>query len=220
MGNGGLFGNGNNSNGTTAALDASLQRGFDNQSVINKLNGLENGICSLGYDQLNQMNNLASTVTQTGNNLQQSLQNLLVALMQQGFASSTQMQQCCCNLENLLQMANYNRQADTCSIVTAIKDASQAIMQNSNANYRQLHDENVAARMEAKDEKIAQLTAALSRCDSRADNAEQTQQILNFLNPPTVRAYPAMGPFWGPWFGGWGNGNGCCNNGNFMGFGA
>lgn len=218
---GGLFGN--RSNGSTAAVEASVQRGFDNQSVINKLNGLENGICSLGYDQLSQMNNLSGTVTQTGNAIQQSLQNLMVALMQQGFAQSTQAQQCCCNIENLLQQANYNRQADTCAITTAIQNMGQAIMQNDNANYRQLHDENIAIQMQAKDDRIAQLTAALNRCDNRADNAEQTQQILSFLNPPTVRAIPANSGF--GWFGSWGNGgnscnsNNCCgNNGNFFGF--
>lgn len=219
-GNGGLFGNGC-SNGTTTALDASLQRGFDNQSVINKLNGLESGVCNLGYAQLDQTNGITNAVTQTGNSIQQSLQNLLVSLMQQGFAQTTQQQQCCCSIENLLQQANYNRQADTCAITTAIAQMGQAIMQNDNANYRQLHDENVSIQMQAKDDRIAQLTAALSRCDNRADNAEQTAQILNFLNPPTVRAIPANSGF--GWWGSWGN-NGntcspCCgNNGNFFGF--
>lgn len=224
-GNGGLFGRGNGE--TTAALDASLQRGFDNQSVINKLNGLENGVCSLGYDQLNQMNGISNTVTQTGNAIQQSLQNLLIALMQQGFTQSTQVQQCCCNIENLLQQANYNRQADTCAITTAINQMGQAIMQNDNANYRQLHDENIAIQMQAKDDRIAQLTAALNRCDNRADNAEQTQQIMSFLNPPTVRAIPGGAfPFWANW-NTWGGNcnncnscnscNSCCGN-NFVGF--
>lgn len=220
-GNGGLFGNGN-SNGTTAALDASLQRGFDNQTVINKLNGLENGLCSIGYDNLAQANGITNAVNQSGNAIQQSLQNLMVALMQQGFAQSTQAQQCCCNIENLLQQANYNRQADTCAITTAIQQMGQAIMQNDNCNFRQLHDENVAIQMQAKDDRIAQLTAALSRCDNRADNAEQTAQIMSFLNPPTVRAIPANSGF--GWWGSWGNGNGnsCCGNngGNFFGFGS
>lgn len=220
---GGLFGNrgGGSSSANTAALDASLQRGFDTQSIISKLDGINNGICSLGYDQLNQMNNISNTVTQTGNQLQTSLQNLMVALMQQGFAQSTQAQQCCCNIENLLQQANYNRQADTCAITTAIQQAAQAIMQNDNCNYRSLHDEQVAAQLQAKDDRIAQLTSALNRCDNRADNAEQTAQIMNFLNPPTVRAIPGSMPFWGPWIGwGWGNSNNqCCNNGgNFFGF--
>lgn len=219
---GGLFGGGGGSADTTAALDASLQRGFDNQSVINKLNGLENGMCSLGYDQLNQMNNLSSTVTNTGTQLKDSIQTLMVALMQQGFAQSTQAQQCCCNLENLLQQANYNRASDTCAITTAIKDAVREITQNDNANYRQLHDEQVAAQMAAKDDRIAQLTAQLTRCDTRNDNAAQTQQILNALNPPAVPAYPAGFPFWaamsmGPWMFANG-GNTCCGQGNFFGF--
>lgn len=221
-GNGGLFGNrGGNSAETTALLDASLQRGFDNQGVTNKLNGLENGICSLGYEQLNQTNNVSNVVNQTGNAIQQSLHNLMVALMQQGFVQSTQAQNCCCSIENLLQQANYNRQADTCAITTAINQMGQAIMQNDNANYRQLHDENIAIQMQAKDDRIADLTAKLTRCDSRQDNAEQTTQILGqimaFLNPPTVRAIPANSSF------GWGttwNNNNCCqnHNGNFYGF--
>lgn len=220
----GLFGGNRGSSGssaTTAAIDASLQRGFDNQSVINKLNGLENGVCNLGYAQLNQTNDITSAISNNGNAIQQSLQNLMVALMQQGFAQSTQAQQCCCSIENLLQQANYNRQSDTCAITNAIKDVGQAIMQNDNANYRQLHDENIAIQMQAKDDRIAELSAKLNRCDNRSDNAEQTNQILGqlmaLLNPPTVRAVPAnssLGWYW------WGNGNGCCNNnnGNFFGF--
>ena len=219
---GGLFGNrGGNSAETTALLDASLQRGFDNQGVTNKLNALENGLCNLGYEQLVQTNNVSNSVNQTGNAIQQSLQNLMVALMQQGFAQSTQVQQCCCNLENLLQEANYNRQSDTCAITTAIQQAAQAIMQNDNANARQLHDEQIAIQMQAKDDRIADLTAKLTRCDNRSDNADQTNQILSqimaLLNPPTVRAVPANANF--GWWAPWGNGNnGCCNNGNFFGF--
>lgn len=218
---GGLFGNRGSSGAgeTTAILDASLQRGFDNQSVINKLNGLENGVCNLGYAQLGQTNDINNTITSTGNTIQQSLQNLMITLMQQGFAQSTQAQNCCCTIENLLQQANYNRQADTCAITNAIKDMAQAIMQNDNANYRQLHDENIAIQMQAKDDRIAQLTAALTRCDNRSDNAEQTNQIISqimaYLNPPTVRAVPANSGFgWWPWP----NSNDCCGNNNFFGF--
>lgn len=210
-GNGGIFGNGGSSE-TTAALDASLQRGFDTQSIISKLDGLSNGVCSLGYDQLNQMNGLSNTVRQTGTDLSQSIQNLMVTLMQQGFAQSTQVQQCCCNIENLLQQANYNRQADTCEITTAIKDAVREITANDNANYRQLHDENVAIQMQGKDAQIAELTAKLNRCDNRADNADQTQQLMNF-----IKTLPMLAAF----FNNGNNCNTCCNgnrNWNFMGF--
>ena len=49
---GGNFGNwgGNGMNSTASAYtDSAIQRGFDNQAVMNKLNGLENGICDGFY---------------------------------------------------------------------------------------------------------------------------------------------------------------------------
>lgn len=219
---GGLFGGGSNSGDTTAALDASLQRGFDTQSIISKLDGINSGICSLGYDQLNQMNGINTTVTTVGTQLQASLQNLMVALMQQGFAQSTQAQQCCCNIENLLQQANYNRQADTCAITTAISQAAQSIMQNDNANYRQLHDEQVALQLQGKDTQIAQLTAALNKCDSQAIAANAVQSAVAQLKAPTPEpAYIVPNPnaaYFPFAFGNWGWNNGCGCSGNFFGF--
>ena len=47
------WGNGNNgfgrNGGDMAYTDSAIQRGFDNQAVINKLNGLENGLCDGFY---------------------------------------------------------------------------------------------------------------------------------------------------------------------------
>lgn len=220
--NGGLFGNGDNGSGSGVNdVEAALQRGFDNQSVINKLNALENGQCSLGYDNLAQINGVNNVIQQTGNSIMASLQSLLVALMQQGFTQSSQTKDCCCTIENLLQAANYNRQADTCSIVNAINQAAQSIMQNDNCNYRNLYDQQVQLQMQQKDETIAQLRSQLDRCDNRADNAAQTAQIITTLKEPNpVPAYVVSNPNvcqcnnpqnWAnffPWF--W--------NGNFQGF--
>ena len=187
---GGLLGGRGNSGGSTAA---EVQRGFDNQGVTNKLNALENGLCSLGDDQLAQMNSVQSTITN-------SIQQVLVALMQQGFNISTQNQSCCCTIENLLQQANYNRQADTCSITNAINQAAQAIMANDNNNYRSLHDEQIQLQLQNKDDRIAELTARLNRCDSQAHNAQQTTDILNQVRQMIAIAL---------------NNNGCCGNNNF-----
>lgn len=60
---GGLFGSGYGGSSCgcgTPATCADLQAGFNNQAVTTKLNGLENGLCSLGYDQLAQMNNIGT----------------------------------------------------------------------------------------------------------------------------------------------------------------
>lgn len=60
-----MFTRGFGGNGDGAyATNADLQRGFDNQSVLNKLNGLENGMCQLGYDNLNQTTQLQQSLMQ------------------------------------------------------------------------------------------------------------------------------------------------------------
>ena len=211
---GGLLGNRGGSSSTTAAIDASLQRGFDTQSIVSKLDGISNGICSLGYDQLAQMNTINQNISQTGYNVQNSIQQLAIAGMQQNFASQTQLQNCCCNIENLLAQANYNRQADTCAITNAINQAAQNIMLNDNQNYRQLHDEQVALQMQGKDAQIAQLTAALNKCDAQAIAANAVQSAVCQLKPPTPEpAYLVPNPNAVYINGncGWNNG-GCCGN--------
>lgn len=216
---GGLFGgNRGGSSATTTAIDASLQRGFDTQSIINKLDGINNGICSLGYDQLAQMNTINQNVSTTGYAITNAIGQASVANMQQGNSLSTQIQTCCCNLENLLAQANYNRATDTCTITTAIKDAVTAITQNCNNNYRQLYDQQVALQMQGKDAQIAQLTAALNKCDSQAIAANAVQSAVAQLKTPAPEpAYIVPNPNTVYVMGsncGWNNG-GCCNNGGF-----
>lgn len=204
---GGLFGNRGGSSSTAATVDASLQRGFDTQTIVSKLDGISNGICSLGYDQLAQMNGINTNIMQTGFGITNAINQASVANMQQGNSLSTQIQNCCCNLENLLAQATYQRATDTCAITTAIKDMGAAIMQNCNANYRQLYDQQVQLQMQGKDAEIARLTAALQRCDYQRDNAQQTVDIVNQINPRPNPAFIVPAPW------GWGNNNGgCCNN--------
>lgn len=54
-GGGGFWGN--NRGVEQVATNAEVQRGFDNQNVMNKLNGLENGLCDGFYAQNTTMLN-------------------------------------------------------------------------------------------------------------------------------------------------------------------
>lgn len=195
----------------TQSVEAALQRGFDNQGVTNKLNGLENGLCSLGYDQLAQMNAIQNAIQQNGYSTQQAIQAQTIAAMQNQNALQSQIQSCCCGLEAQLAQANYQRAADTCSITTAISQASQAQIQNCNANYRALHDELVALQMQGKDEQIAQLQSALNRCDLRSSQAEQNAYLINALRPAPIPSYQVPNPYS---YGCFGNNGCCCGNNN------
>ena len=135
----GFGGNGCGGNCNANAIEASIQRGFDNQGVMNKLNGIEQGVCSLGYENLAQMNSLGMAVsngfhgvdnaicnlgyqTQQGFN-QATIANLQGqnALQAQLCSMSAQNQACCCETQRLVERGfadtNYNLATNTLSLI-------------------------------------------------------------------------------------------------------
>lgn len=176
----GGWGNNGWNNGTngysTTATQADIQRGFDTQAVTSKLNGLENGLCD-GFYAMN-------TSLLTGlNTLQNAIQQDTVANMQNVNSLSSQLSNCCCENREAIAQVRYDMATDTCAITTAINQASQNIMQNCNANYRQLHDEIVAIQIANKDEKIAEQAATIQALNlaasQQAQNAYLIQQLRN-----------------------------------------
>lgn len=107
-GGNGFGGFGNNAQ-ATYATQADIQRGFDQNTVINKLDGLSQGLCQVGYENLNM-----------GNQIQSAIANL-------GFQS----QQCCCETNRNIDAVRYENARNTCDIVNAIKadgDATRALI--------------------------------------------------------------------------------------------
>ena len=171
-----LFG-GWGQNGNFGGFNGELQRGFDTQTVINKLNGLENGLCGLGYDQLAQINGVNTGIMQSTNTL------------------SRQLADCCCENRAAIAQVRYDMATDTCAITTAINQASQNIIQNDNANYRALHDELVQFQMQAKDERIAELNAKVNALNLAASQAAQNQYLIQQLRPCPSPAYVVPNPY-------------------------
>ena len=200
--------------GMNGGIGAEVQRGFDNQSVINKLNGLENGICSMGYDQLAQMNGLNTNIMQTGYGIQNGITQMGIAQMQDTNAISRQLADCCCENRQGQADIKYAMATDTCAITNAINQAAQQIMQNDNANYRQLHDEQVAIQMQAKDAKIQEQASLINSLNLAQSQANQNQYLVNTLRPCPVPAYQVQNPWATSQYGGCcGSNSNCCNYG-------
>ena len=103
---------------------------------------------------------------------------------------------------------------DTCAITTAINQAAQQIMQNDNANYRQLHDEQVAIQMQAKDAKIQEQAALINSLNLAQSQANQNQYLINTLRPCPVPSYQVQNPWATSQYGGCcGSNSNCCNYG-------
>lgn len=206
-GNGGFFGNrGGNDGGCgcsnggsgSASLQGALTRGdlcmdMNFQELKNSarntedtlnvgLANLNNAFCQQSYETQALLNSLGVTALQTANS-----QNI-TALTSLNTLQSL-INQCCCDIKSLFAQAEYNRATDACAITQAIRDAARDIVQNDNANYRQLHDEQIALQMQQKDSQLNAAQQALNKCD--------TQNIVNAAVASIVsQIHPPAGPAW------------------------
>lgn len=199
-------GRGNGGQGASDFTDSAIQRGFDNQSVMNKLNGLENGLCSLGYDQLAQMNGINTNIMQTGFGIQNAIQQDTIANMQQANAAQmtamqnanalqAQLANCCCENRQAIAQVRYDMATDTCAITTAMNQNARDIIDNQNANYRALHDEMVQSQLDAKDAKIAEQQLLINQLNLAQSQTNQNQYLISQLRPPAVPAFTVPNPY-------------------------
>lgn len=214
-GNNGWSGNGV-SGATTATdtIDAALQRGFDNQSVMNKLNGIESGLCdgfyAMNTSLLNGFNNVSNTVQQGNFAIQQAINADTVANMQSANALQSQIAQGFCNEQASDAQTRYDMATNTCAIQNAIAQQTNAIVQNDNANYRQLHDELVSIQMNAKDDKIAEQASTIQALNLAASQSAQNNYLINQLRPAAVPAFNVPNPYASYGFGCYCNNGNCC----------
>lgn len=197
---GGFGGNGwgGGVNRNSEFTDAALQRGFDNQTVINKLDGINAGLCSLGYDQLAQMNAINTNILQTGFGIQQAINADTVANMQNTNAISRQLADCCCDNRAAIKDLQYAIAQNDCATRTQIHETGDAIIQNQNWNARDLNDtiRNGFAALQAQNDQryIAELERKVNTAERQSEFSNWAQYITNYLAPRTNPAYLACNP--------------------------
>ena len=204
FGNG--WGNGGNGGATPfaagALTQADLQRGFDTQAIVGKLDGITNGICDGFYAANNNMltgfNGINTNIMQTGYGIQQAINADTIANMQNTNALQSQLANCCCETREAIQGVNYNMAQNTCALQNTMNTNTRDIIDSQNAGTRAILDylcqekisslqaENNDLRIAAsQDRHSALLTTAMSA---------QTQQIINSVNPQAVPAYVVPNP--------------------------
>lgn len=165
-GNGLGFG-GRNGVGEAVATNADIQRGFDTNTIINKLDGLSNGLCDGFYSQnttmLQGFNGLNTAIKDSAYSTQTGIANL-------GY----QMQQCCCETNRNIDAVRYENAKNTCDIINA-----------GNANTQRIVDTINTYVMEQKDSKIAEQGQLLSE-----------QRIIAAMKPQApIPAYTVPSPY-------------------------
>lgn len=130
-GDGSGFGFGGRGAAANYATQADIQRGFDTNTIVNKLDGLSNGLCD-GFYAMN------SGMLQGFNGIGAQISNL-------GY----QTQQCCCETNRNIDAVRYENARNTCDIVNAIKadgDATRALMTQN--TIQELRDQLQAAQLQ------------------------------------------------------------------------
>lgn len=240
-GNNGWGGNGGNGGNVpymvgSTYTDAAIQRGFDNQSVINKLNGIEQGICNLGYDNLAQMNNLGMAVSNgfhgvdnaicnLGYTTQQGFNATQVAMLQGQNALQTQLADCCCTTQRAIDGVNYNMATNTCAITNQMNNNTRDIIESQNAGTRAILDYLCQDKISTLQAENQSLKLAASQADQNnfiaATQSAQTAELIRRLGadcpqpayvvqPPQPVTFPTNCCGTASYAG---NGCGCGNNG-------
>lgn len=202
---GGGFGGFGGRDGCCAPATCSdLQAGFNNQAVTNKLNGLENGLCSLGYDQLAQMNGINTNILNTGFGIQNAIQQGTVTGMQNTNALQTQLSSCCCGLEKGQMQISNNVDSGFCQTNYNLATNTNSIIQNAHADTDRVIAKLDAMEMARKDETIAALRSQVDALNLAQSQANQNQYLVNTLRPCPTPAYLSCNPWAGSGYGGCG----------------
>lgn len=194
----GGFGNGFGGNGMNGGVGSEIQRGFDNQAVVSKLDGITNGLCDGFYAVQTGMNGINTNILQTGFGIQQAINADTVANMQNTNALQAQLANCCCETRETIQGVNYNMATNTCALQNTMNSNTRDIIDSQNAGTRAILDylcnekisslqaeNNDLRRAASQDRQSALLTTQM---------AAQTQQIINAVNPSAIPAYVVPNP--------------------------
>ena len=214
-GNGGWGGNGRGD----CATQADLAAGFNNSAVLNKLNditigqanainynnqgfaglntavmqgfhGVDNAICTLGYQNQTAVNGLSRQLADCCCDTRAAIAGVNTGIERTGWNLSKQISDCCCDVEKMNLQNRFDAQNNTNSTLLAIDKLGDRILGYMNDKEQQnLRDEVQAYRL-------------------AASQAKQNEYLIGQLRPCPVPAYPACNPY-APVQGWGGNGCGC-----------
>lgn len=141
-----------------------------NNSIMNGFHGVDNALCTLGYQN------------------------------QAGFnALGHQISDCCCTTQRAIDSVNYNMATQFCTLGNTIQGSTRDIIDANNANYRGIMDFLVSEKLASKDARIAELTNQLSQSNQNAVlraaiDASTAEIIRRTGNECPVPAYVVPNP--------------------------
>lgn len=211
----GNWGNGN-WGGNGGGTYSEVQRGFDQSAVMGGLSGIQSSVTNGFVDTAAALcNGFAGVNASIANGFAQAeIANNArqIADMQTNFGLQSQLAQCCC--DNRLASADlkYTIATENCADRTALADGLRDVLESQSAGVQRILDQMCNDKIDAKNERIADLERQLTMANLAASQSAQTAAILanndaqtnaleQYLAPVPRPAYIVQNP----------NGCGCGN---------
>ena len=164
-----------------------VQRGFDQSAIMGGLNNIGDAICSNQAVLMATLNANQNASTTAMNGLAMGLQN------------------CCCENRAATADLKYTVATEACNDRAAVNEALQAVTAQNNANTQRILDMMCQDKIDAKNEKIAELQNQLTMANLAAsqnaqtaailtDNLAQTQALEQYLAPVPRPPYVVQNP--------------------------
>ena len=198
-----------------------INDGFRDQMINSNIQGIQNAVTSGFGDVALGIAGINQNICQNGNATQ-------VAMLQGFNGLQSQFAQCCCDQKLQTAQLGADIAREACADRQSISEAMMGLTAQNNANtnalmntinggIQSLKDQMCQDKIDAKNEEIANLRTQLNMQNLAAsqaqqtaqlvaDNAMQTQYVVNRVAPYPVPSYNVPNPF--------GNGCGCGNNWN------
>lgn len=169
-----------------ATIQRQLSDGFSD--LTSQARYIQNGLCDGFYNMntslLNGFSGVNSAISTNGYETRNAINDV-----------SRQLADCCCTTQRSIDNVNYNLATQSCAIQNTINNSSRDIVDTVNANYRALHDEIVANRIEDKNAQIMAQQNEISALRLAASQSQQNAYLINQLRPTPQPSYNVPNPF-------------------------
>lgn len=191
-----------------ATLQRQLDSGFDR--IGNRIENVNNGLCdgfyAMNTGMLNGFGGVQQTLCQgfSGVNSAITTNGYETRLGVQGLASQLancccdirqQISDCCCTTQRGIDGINYNMAMNTNALQNTMCNNTRDIIESNNANYRALHDEIVANRIEDKNAQIQAQQNEINTLRLAASQERQNNYLIDQLKPCPIPAYITCNPY-------------------------
>ena len=210
-----LFANGGWGNGFGGGFDGGLypwmnnsqniNDGFRDQMLNSNVTSIRDGIAGISTQLCNGFAGVNASVANGFAQAEIAENSRQMANMNQIFGLQSFLQNCCCENRAGLADLKYTVATEACADRNAISQALRDVLEANTASTQRILDQMCSDKIDAKNERIADLERQLTMANLSAsqtaqtaqllaDNSRQTTALEQYLNPVPIPAYIVTNP--------------------------